>query len=108
MPDKHEDLASLTTCARELELCADDYASEVGELEKTVTSQNPWGADGPSTIFGTVYTDVVNHALEVYSSRAEDLRSTAAGVAAWSGNSRAGEQAGTEWLGSLRDGLTAT
>jgi hypothetical protein len=63
--------------AGRIEECATRLGAEVNALAATVTSGNPWGADEPGTAFGTVYTPLVGHAIEVYDSHVGQLQDAA-------------------------------
>ena len=50
-------------------------------LTATVTSDNPWGADEPGTVFGAVYAQVLTHALDTYGSHVQQLLTAAENLA---------------------------
>ncbi|MER7458132.1 hypothetical protein [Micromonospora sp. NPDC126480] len=52
-------------------------------LTATVTTDNPWGADEPGTVFGAAYTEVLSHALETYGSHVQQLLTAAENLAGW-------------------------
>ena len=59
-------------------------------LTATVTSDNPWGADEPGTVFGAVYAQVLTHALDTYGSHVQQLldrgrRTSASGLSRYRG-----------------------
>lgn len=63
--------------------CSTQLASALQGLQATVTSGNPWGGDGPGTLFGAAYTEVLSHALGVYGSHVEQLAVAADSLAMW-------------------------
>lgn len=87
MGDKREDVDALADAERTLSGCATELSESVAGLEKTVTTDNPWGADGPGTIFGMAYTEVLNHAVDAYGSHVEQLFYAVDGLNQWGGTS---------------------
>ncbi len=53
------------------------------DLTATVTTDNPWGADEPGTVFGAAYTEVLSHALETYGTHVQQLLTAAENLAGW-------------------------
>lgn len=71
---------SLAGSAQALAGTADDVADGLDELQRTVTTDSPWGADEPGTIFGMAYTAVLGHAVEAYGTHVEQLVFAAEGL----------------------------
>ncbi len=77
------DPEQLADVAASIGRCAEDLGTSLDSLQSTVTTDNPWGADGPGTLFGLAYVEVLNHAMDVYGSHVEQLMEAAQGLAAW-------------------------
>lgn len=73
----------LAAAAQSVDRSVQSLASSLQGLQATVTSQNPWGADEPGTIFGMAYSVVLNHALETISSHVEMLADARDGLGVW-------------------------
>jgi hypothetical protein len=77
------DPEALVGAAQAIDQCAVDLVNNLTELQGTVTTNNPWGADGPGTLFGAAYVEVLGHALDVYGSHVQQLGEAAQGLAGW-------------------------
>ncbi|WP_327042749.1 WXG100 family type VII secretion target [Micromonospora ureilytica] len=72
------DVTALHSAARSIEASGERLGAEVQRLQGTVTgSASPWGGDEAGTVFGAAYTEVLQHALDVYASMADQLLSVA-------------------------------
>ncbi|MFI7074306.1 hypothetical protein COO58_05710 [Micromonospora sp. WMMA1996] len=68
------DVVTLRSAARTIRGGGERLAGEVQRLQGTVSgSGNPWGGDEAGSIFGMAYTEVLQHALDVYASTADQL-----------------------------------
>ncbi|MCW3841695.1 hypothetical protein ONA70_16465 [Micromonospora yasonensis] len=79
----HTEPEVLAGAAQAIAGVAVELETGLGALEATVTSENPWGADEPGSVFGAAYTEVLSHALETYGSHVQLLISAAEGLADW-------------------------
>jgi hypothetical protein len=52
-------------------------------LQTTVTSGNPWGQDEQGSLFGLAYTEVLQHAIDVYDSHVDMLMTAAGNLTDW-------------------------
>jgi hypothetical protein len=77
------DPADLESVGRAIGRCADDLMTGLQQLERTVTSNSPWGADEPGSLFGMAYTEVLGHAMDVYGSHVQQLADAAQRLSAW-------------------------
>ena len=71
----HIDPDVLRTAGAQLDAAAGDFGSQLGQLQSTVTSDNPWGADEAGSAFGLLYTAVLGHAVEAMASTTASTRS---------------------------------
>ncbi|PWR13752.1 hypothetical protein DKT69_19385 [Micromonospora sicca] len=83
MKPMHTEPEVLAGAAQQIAGVAVELETGLGALEATVTTQNPWGADEPGTVFGAAYTEVLSHALETYGSHVQLLITAAEGLADW-------------------------
>ncbi|MFR9774737.1 hypothetical protein ACL02O_01605 [Micromonospora sp. MS34] len=79
----HTEPEVLAGSAQTIAGVAVELESGLSTLEATVTTENPWGADEPGSVFGAAYTEVLSHALETYGSHVQLLISAAEGLADW-------------------------
>lgn len=81
------DVAALRSAAQTIGGTGERLDGQVQQLQATVTgSGNPWGADEPGSVFGMAYVEVVQHALDVYASMAEQLLDVAGKLATGADN----------------------
>jgi hypothetical protein len=73
----------LTGTGSAVDSCAQQLSTALQGLQTTITSQNPWGADDPGTVFGMAYTMVLKTAMDVYASHVEQLGGAAQRLAQW-------------------------
>lgn len=73
----------LRQVARQIDTAATAVGTELGRLQSTVTTDNPWGGDEPGTVFGMLYTGLLGHAFESMASHQEKLAEGAGRLAAW-------------------------
>jgi len=99
------DTAAVRASARSIDDAAQQLAGDVGALEQTVTTNNPWGADEPGTLFGAAYGEVLGHALATLGSHVQLLGSAAQGLAAWADDVTVTEDAGTAGFHRIADAL---
>jgi hypothetical protein len=59
--------------AQALADCAGSLGEGLSDLQATVTTGNPWGSDGPGTMFGAIYLDILGHAIDTFASHADLL-----------------------------------
>lgn len=83
MAVKQERRDLLSAAAMSMAQCAQDLGEGLDEITATVTTENPWGADGPGTIFGMAYTEVVNHAIETIETHVGQHVDAAEGLVEW-------------------------
>jgi hypothetical protein len=88
----------LMNAAQGIAQAVQDLGTKLQDLNATVTTDNPWGADEPGTIFGTLYVGVLGHALESMSSHADKLAYAAEGLVAWAGQLEEAERGVAEHL----------
>ncbi|MGA3489984.1 hypothetical protein ACK8GG_18475 [Micromonosporaceae bacterium DT55] len=74
-------------------------------LTATVTSDNPWGADEPGTVFGAVYAEVLTHALDTYGSHVQQLLTAAENLAEWAQQVIEADESSSEAFQSLSSQL---
>ena len=68
------DVTALRSAAQTIGATGERLDGQVQQLQGTVTgSASPWGADEPGSVFGMAYAEVVQHALDVYASMADQL-----------------------------------
>ncbi|MFF5072254.1 hypothetical protein ACFY2R_13880 [Micromonospora olivasterospora] len=79
----HTEPEVLAGAAQAVAGAAVELEGELSALESTVTTDNPWGADEPGTLFGAAYTEVLSHALETYGSHVQLLLTAAEGLSDW-------------------------
>jgi hypothetical protein len=102
MTTKEERRNILSDAAVAIGHCAEDVGTGLDDLTKTVTTENPWGADGPGSVFGLAYTEVVNHAIETLSSHTGQLFDTASNLVTWvdlSGQTEEENDIQISWVG---------
>lgn len=76
------DVAALRSAAQTIGGGGERLGAQVQQLQVTFNGAgNPWGGDEPGTVFGMAYVEVVQHALDVYASMAEQLLDVADGLA---------------------------
>jgi len=91
-----EDFDSIAQGAVQVGRAADDFSDGLQQLQATVTSESPWGADEPGTVFGMAYTALLGHALETFGSHLELLVAAAEKLAVWAEQSSTTEQVNAE------------
>ncbi len=62
---------------------AQDMGDQLGKLQTTMTTDNPWGRDEQGSAFGMLYTAVLGEAMGAMGSHLEKLVQGAEGLAAW-------------------------
>lgn len=96
MGHAEEDFDNIARGAMSIGQAADDFGDGMQRLQATVTTDNPWGADEPGTVFGMAYTGLLAHAMETYGSHFELLVAGAEKLLTWADNSRTTEEHNTE------------
>jgi hypothetical protein len=91
-----EDVEQITSSAWMIGRCAEDFAQGLDSLEKTVGSEHPWGGDAPGNAFGSLYTDVLQHAIDTLGSHVSQLATASERLATWATQTMQAEQAGSE------------
>jgi hypothetical protein len=91
-----EDFDNIAGGALAVGQAADDFGNGLRRLQASVTSENPWGADEPGTVFGMAYTALLGHAMETYGSHLELLVAGAEKLVTWADNSRSTEDHNAE------------
>ena len=86
-----EDFDSIARGASAISQVAADFGDGLRTLQATVTTDNPWGADEPGTVFGIAYTGLLGHAMETYGSHLGLLVAGADKLTTWADNSRSTE-----------------
>lgn len=74
---------TLTAASSALTTPLSDLRQKVTDISSTTTSGNPWGADEPGSIFGGLYTAVVNHAIETVGSHADLVQYAQENLRGW-------------------------
>jgi hypothetical protein len=105
MAGGEEHFDQIATAATDVSTAAEDFGNGLDTLTATVTTDNPWGADGPGTVFGMAYTGLLGHALEVLESHWGLLAEGAVKLDTWSGNSRATEDGNNQTVTSVNNQL---
>lgn len=83
MKPMHTEPEVLAGAAQTIAGVAVELDDGLTSLTATVTSDNPWGADEPGSLFGAAYTEVLSHALETYGSHVQQLLTAAENLADW-------------------------
>lgn len=103
----HTEPEVLAGAAQSIAGVAVELESGLGALEATVTSENPWGADEPGSVFGAAYTEVLSQALEAYGSHVQLLLTAAEGLADWAQQVVETDQQSEQLFAALRGRLGA-
>jgi len=88
----------ITQSAQGVGTSAQDLGGQLGQLQSTVTTDNPWGSDEPGSVFGMLYAAVLGHALESMGSHLEKLVQGAQGLTAWAQQMAQTEQGVTQQI----------
>ena len=96
---------TLVESAAAIGQCATDLGQGLQALSATLTSENPWGADEPGSLFGMAYLEVLGHALGVYGSHVDQLTEAAQGLAAWAASSVEADRRSEAALRAIQAGL---
>jgi hypothetical protein len=99
------DPAELIDAAQAIGQCAEELGNRLNALSATLTSENPWGADEPGTLFGMAYMEVLGHALEVYGSHVDQLFGAAQGLAIWASTAVEADQGNAAQLLAIQSSL---
>ncbi|NBE80765.1 hypothetical protein [Micromonospora rubida] len=107
MNPTHVEPDLLATAGQLIGDAAGQLDNGLAELQATVTTDNPWGADEPGTLFGAAYTGVLSHALEVYGSHVGLLAYAGQNLDAWAREVAETDRAADEMFTALhgRTGL---
>lgn len=100
-----EDFDQIAGSAWTIGRCAEDFAQGLDNLEKTVGAEHPWGGDAPGSAFGTLYTDVLRHAIDTLGTHVSQLVTASERLASWAAESTRAEQSGAERLFEAGQGL---
>jgi hypothetical protein len=106
MAIKQERRDQLSAAALGMSQCAQDLGSKLEALNKTVTTENPWGADGPGSVFGLAYTEVVTHAIETIETHVSKHIEAAEGLVQWVEQSATAESESNlsvAWVGAAME-----
>ncbi len=92
--EEHYD--QIATAATEVGGAAEDFGNGLDKLTATVTTESPWGADGPGTVFGMAYTALLTHAIETLESHWGMLADGAVNLDTWAAIGRGTEAGNNE------------
>jgi hypothetical protein len=72
----------LAAAGQSLQTVGESLGSALTQVQTTLTSNSPWGADEAGTVFGMAYTALLSHALEAMGSHAGAVHDGAHGLGA--------------------------
>jgi hypothetical protein len=97
----------LATAAREVKASSDAMARGLFALKAAVTGGGePWGADEQGRLFGQVYVDVRQHAMDAYDSHVGLLTFAADNLTTWADEVRETEDGLTRQIDRFASGLS--
>ena len=97
----------LATAAREVKTGSDAMSRDLGALKAAATGGGePWGGDEQGQLFGRVYAEVRQHALDTYDSHVGLLTFAATNLTTWADEVRETEETLTRQFDRFGSGLS--